>query len=439
MKTENKIRFGERVKARREELGLSQAELSRRVGYTSRSTIGKIEIGESDVSRDKIIALANALQTTPEYLIGWDEKSTKINTQTIGDRIRERREELDISVSELAKRLGKNRATVYRYESNDIEDMPSSMLEPLAKALQTTPEYLMGWDEKNTQMNTQTIGDRIRERRLKLGLSGAELAKRIGIPKSTMFRYEGEYSDNIPIDIIRPLARILQTTPEYLMGWDEKNTQMNSQAMEYSESLKRLRKQKGITQQELADILCVDKTSISKWENGANYPNQNIQVLIADYFGVSVDYMLGRDNLPPYKNIYPLEPYIKLPVLGVIRAGQPICTDQNSYDDWEFADAKYNDGKHYILRVQGDSMYPIIPNGSIAIIRIQNTAEKGQIVAFAFDGEYATLKRYFPQPNGSILLRADNPNADSYVVTQEQIKNSEAFILGVCCSYKVNL
>lgn len=65
--------------------------------------------------------------------------------------------------------------------------------------------------------------------------------------------------------------------------------------MEFSQNLKMLRKQKGVTQQQLADILCVDKTSISKWENGFNYPNQNIQMMIADYFGVSVDYLLGRD------------------------------------------------------------------------------------------------------------------------------------------------
>lgn len=66
--------------------------------------------------------------------------------------------------------------------------------------------------------------------------------------------------------------------------------------MEFSQNLKMLRKQKGVTQQRLADILCVDKTSISKWENGFNYPNQNIQMMIADYFGVTVDYLLGRDE-----------------------------------------------------------------------------------------------------------------------------------------------
>ena len=66
----------------------------------------------------------------------------------IGDRILARRQELGLSVEEVAKALGKNRATVYRYESHDIEKMPLSVLEPLSKILQTTPAYLMGWNEK---------------------------------------------------------------------------------------------------------------------------------------------------------------------------------------------------------------------------------------------------------------------------------------------------
>ena len=65
----------------------------------------------------------------------------------IGERIKQRRLELNLTVDELAKRLGKNRATIYRYESNDIENFPTTILEPLAKALDTTPAYLMGWEE----------------------------------------------------------------------------------------------------------------------------------------------------------------------------------------------------------------------------------------------------------------------------------------------------
>ena len=69
----------------------------------------------------------------------------------VGERIRNRRLELGLSVDDLAQKLGKNRATVYRYENNDIENMPTSVIEPLSIALQTTPAYLMGWNEKEKE------------------------------------------------------------------------------------------------------------------------------------------------------------------------------------------------------------------------------------------------------------------------------------------------
>lgn len=66
----------------------------------------------------------------------------------VGKRIKERRKELNMSVDELAQRLNKNRTTVYRYEKGDIENLPMDILGPLAEALNTTPAYLMGWDNK---------------------------------------------------------------------------------------------------------------------------------------------------------------------------------------------------------------------------------------------------------------------------------------------------
>ena len=65
----------------------------------------------------------------------------------IGKRIKERRKELRMSVDDLAKRLGKDRSTVYRYEKGDIENLPLDILEPIAEALSTTPAYLMGWED----------------------------------------------------------------------------------------------------------------------------------------------------------------------------------------------------------------------------------------------------------------------------------------------------
>ena len=64
----------------------------------------------------------------------------------IGQRIKERRKELDMTADELGRRIGKNRATVYRYENGDIENLPIDVLKPIAKALDIAPQYLMGWN-----------------------------------------------------------------------------------------------------------------------------------------------------------------------------------------------------------------------------------------------------------------------------------------------------
>ena len=69
----------------------------------------------------------------------------------VGQRIKQRRKELRISADELGEALGKDRSTVYRYEKGDIEKLPLDILEPIAKALHTTPQYLMGWEEEQNK------------------------------------------------------------------------------------------------------------------------------------------------------------------------------------------------------------------------------------------------------------------------------------------------
>ena len=71
----------------------------------------------------------------------------------IGTRIKRIRKELGLTVDQLAERIGKDRATIYRYENGEIENMPTTVIEPLAKALLTTPQYLMGWDEGTVTEN----------------------------------------------------------------------------------------------------------------------------------------------------------------------------------------------------------------------------------------------------------------------------------------------
>ena len=67
-----------------------------------------------------------------------------------GDRIKQRRIELGLTADDLAQKIGKSRATIYRYENGDIENMPTPISEPLAKALDTTPADLIGWTSSHS-------------------------------------------------------------------------------------------------------------------------------------------------------------------------------------------------------------------------------------------------------------------------------------------------
>lgn len=76
---------------------------------------------------------------------------------TIGDRIKMRRMELGLTAEELGKILGKSRATIYRYENGEIENLPTTVLEPLAKVLNTTPADLMGWEDEKEEEEITTL------------------------------------------------------------------------------------------------------------------------------------------------------------------------------------------------------------------------------------------------------------------------------------------
>ena len=71
--------LGQRIKNRRIELGLTQEELGKMVGYKSRTTVNKVELGISSLNETKIIAFAKALDTTPAYIMGWDEPTKEEN------------------------------------------------------------------------------------------------------------------------------------------------------------------------------------------------------------------------------------------------------------------------------------------------------------------------------------------------------------------------
>lgn len=73
---------GERIRIRRKELRLTQSQLAEMTGYSDKTAISRIESGENDLTQSKIVMFADALNTTPSYLMGWVEEPTPKKAHT---------------------------------------------------------------------------------------------------------------------------------------------------------------------------------------------------------------------------------------------------------------------------------------------------------------------------------------------------------------------
>jgi len=70
------MKIGQKIKQRRVELKMSQAQLARKLDYKSRSSINKIELGYNDITQSKVVEFAQALRTSPAFLMGWEEDNS---------------------------------------------------------------------------------------------------------------------------------------------------------------------------------------------------------------------------------------------------------------------------------------------------------------------------------------------------------------------------
>ncbi len=92
--------IGSRIKSRRQELGMTQQELATKLGYKSRSTINKVEEGINDLTQTAVVKYAKVLNTTPAYLMGWEEEES---VQLYRALSFENKEAVDAMIRRLAK------------------------------------------------------------------------------------------------------------------------------------------------------------------------------------------------------------------------------------------------------------------------------------------------------------------------------------------------
>jgi len=213
---------------------------------------------------------------------------------------------------------------------------------------------------------------------------------------------------------------------------------------QFSAIFKALRTANGYTQEELADKLGINRSRIGMYETGRREPDFETTELIADFFNVDVDYLLGRTSkttmlpesmahgeLPRFPNIFPIKTR-NVPLLGEIACGEPIfCNEGRESYIAAGTDIKAD----FCLKARGDSMTGArIMDGDIVFIQKDAPLEDGQIYAVAIDDE-ATLKRvYYDAEDHMLQLVAENPAYKPLIYTGEKLDH--VHILGKAIAFQ---
>ena len=180
-------------------------------------------------------------------------------------------------------------------------------------------------------------------------------------------------------------------------------------------------------------------STFTDWKNGRSSPKSDKLKKIADFFGVSLDSLLGTDKgksseVAGYMSVKARK---MVPVIGEIRAGSPIITEETLLGR-EFADID-NADDYFYLKVRGDSMKNCgIIDGSLVLFHKQSYAESGDIVACLVDGTSATIKR-FEQKGKSVYLRPENDAYQTIKISTDDFESGIARILGVASEVKIVL
>lgn len=212
-----------------------------------------------------------------------------------------------------------------------------------------------------------------------------------------------------------------------------------------------LAKEKGKTTTAIGKELGVSPSTMSYWRNNkSTSPKPDILAKLAEYFDVSVDYLLGNSKfrkttvieidtgiitaavLKDIKNT-PIPEFIgkgvKIPVLGVVRAGIPIEAEENIIDYEEISQSMAATGEFFALQIKGDSMEPRITEGDVVIVRKQSSVDNGEIAVVLVNGNEATVKKFYKTDNG-IKLISTNAKYDPFFFTPAEVNSLPVAVIG---------
>lgn len=203
---------------------------------------------------------------------------------------------------------------------------------------------------------------------------------------------------------------------------------------QFGDKLKSLRIERGLTQEELAEILGTSKQVISRYENNQRSPKIDVVQKYAKILDISIKYF--SDNaIPAAENIIPMPKMKKIPLVGSIACGTPILAVENIEEEVDIPENIHAD---FALRCKGDSMIGAdIRDGDVVYIRQQDEVNPGQIAAVLVEEE-ATLKRfYYDESAGVVTLVSENPTIAPMIYQGETLNHIRVLGLAVGLTRKI--
>lgn len=213
------------------------------------------------------------------------------------------------------------------------------------------------------------IGARIAELRARKGISQTELGELLGTTKQTVYKYETGVVTNIPLDRLERIAGVLEVSPAYLMGWEDRSPAptVSDEAMKVAR----------------------DYQGLDPWGQG----------LVRKVIGHEQERMADeerflRDSSPE------MEPRVINLFVEPSAAGIAVPTMGRDYELYELK-PEDPQGAAYAVRVRGDSMAPDFPDGAVVFVN-HDAMRDGDIGIFSVDG--GTVCKQYHQEGGIVYL-----------------------------------
>nr|DAH48472.1 MAG TPA: Repressor protein CI [Caudoviricetes sp.] len=205
----------------------------------------------------------------------------------LGKRIAEQRKKLGLSQEELAEKLNISQKSISKYELGDRKPQ-YKVLVRMAEYFGVTTDYLLELDGDGNAM----LGKRIAELRKACDMSQKELGEKLGLSASAIGMYEQGRRDPSNAMLIG-MEKLFGVTVDYLLGSEDLG---RASITDCGSIIKELRKEAGMTQEELGEKLGVIKQTVSSWEKGISEVSNDTLITLSRLFGVTTDYLLGLEG-----------------------------------------------------------------------------------------------------------------------------------------------